>query len=288
MYLFNILSPGTLDEALQLKKEYGEELHILAGGTDLLVHNRNDAAFNERPSLLNLSKVEELNFVRETGDYVEIGPLVTHSELIQNQLIKTHIPALCKAARFIGSPQVRNQGTLGGNIVNASPAADSLPILYARDAEIEVCTFDSRELIPIGEFIKGPGLVDLDPSGIVTKIVVPKLEGYCGDYLSLRQRKAISINVVSLCAEIKLASNQVIEDMRIALGSVSPTVVRCGQTESFLIDNILSNDLIREACALVQEECFPITDIRSNKEYREAMVGTLLQRFLQEYLTQNR
>ena len=281
MYEFDIFSPTTLREALELKEERGESLHPLAGGTDVLVsvyNNRVD--WGTRLNLLNLSGIEELRYLRETNDGVEIGPLVTHCELIESQLVQSHVPALCKAVSCIGSPQVRNQGTIGGNIVHASPAADSLPILYARDAEIEVSTIDGKTLIPISEFIKGPGIVDLDPTGIVTKIVVPKLSGYVGDYLSLRQRNAISINVVSFGGEILVSHEGLIEDVRIALGAVSPTVIRGVKTERLLKNRKLSQELVKEAVGLVQRECVPIDDIRSNKEYREAMVGVLLQRYL--------
>ncbi|TFG37771.1 MAG: xanthine dehydrogenase family protein subunit M [Candidatus Aminicenantes bacterium] len=282
MYEIDIISPKTVGEALELKNERGEVLHPIAGGTDVLVsvyNNRVD--WGSRPSLLNLSRIEELHFIRETSDSVEIGPLVTHREIIENPVIATHVPALSKAVSFIGSPQIRNQGTIGGNIVNASPAADSLPVLYARDAMIEVSTLDGKALLPIREFIKGPGLVDLDPAGIVTKIVVPRLSGYFGDYLSLRQRKAISINVVSLGAEMLVSNDGVIEDVRVAFGAVSPTVVRGVKTEQLLRNRKRSSELVIEAVDLVQSECVPIDDIRSNKMYRGAMAGVLLQKFLQ-------
>ena len=165
--------------------------------------------------------------------------------------------------------------------MHASPAADSLPVLYARNTMIEVSTLDGKALLPISKFIKGPGLVDMDPAGIVTKIVVPKLSGYFGDYLSLRQRKAISINVVSLGAEMLVSNDGVIEDVRVAFGAVSPTVVRGVKTEQLLRNRKRSSELVIEAVDLVQSECVSIDDIRSNKMYRGAMAGVLLQKFLQ-------
>jgi CO/xanthine dehydrogenase FAD-binding subunit len=282
MYILDILSPKTLDEALSLKYDHGKNLQILAGGTDVLVNIRNDDVdWGDKPSLLNLSHIKELHYIRETLEAVEIGPIITHSEIIQNLVIKTHIPSLCKAASFIGSPQIRNQGTIGGNIVNASPAADILPILYARDAEVEVSTYDGKSMILIEDFIKGPSLVDMDPWSIVTKIVIPKLSGYCGDYLSLRQRRAISINVVSIGAETLVSDDGVIEDIRVALGAVSPTVVRGKKTEKLLINKKLSYEIMKKAIQLIRKECLPINDIRSNKTYRQAMTGILLQKLLQ-------
>ena len=281
MFMLDISSPESLDEALELKKNHGNEIQVLAGGTDVLININKGVESVHRSALLNLTKIEELGFVRETTDSIEIGSLVTHSEIIHNQLIQAHIPSLCKAASFIGSPQIRNQGTLVGNVVNASPAADSLPVLYARDALIEVSTVEKKTLVPVNEFIKGPGVVDLDPAGIVTKIVVPKLTGYFGDYLTLRQRKAVSISVVSLGGEILVSRDGVVEDVRIALGAVSPTVVRGVLTEYLLRNRRLSPGLVKEAVRVVQTECVPIDDFRSNKEYRGAMAGVLVQKFLQ-------
>lgn len=281
MYKLDIHSPKTLDEALELKNSHGDMLHPLAGGTDVLVSLRsNRVDWGSKPSLLNLNNIEELHFVKETRDTVEIGPLQTHNELIHNPLIKDHIPTLCKALSYIGSPQIRNQGTIGGNIVHSSPAADSLPVLYMRDTKIEVSTIQKSVLVPIQDFITGPGSVELDPHGIVTKIVVPKHPGYRGDYLTLRQRKAISINVVSVGSEILMSNEGRVEDIRIALGAVSPTVVRGEKTERYLKNKQLSQQIIEVSKELIQEECIPIDDIRSKKRYRSAMTGVLLSRFL--------
>ncbi|MFX0152271.1 MAG: FAD binding domain-containing protein [Candidatus Hodarchaeota archaeon] len=283
MYDFNILSPTTLAEALDLKAEYGEVLHPLAGGTDVLVSIRNDRVdWGEKPSLLNLNKIQELNFIRETSETVEIGPLITHTDLIQNKIIQTYVPALAKAVSYIGSPQIRNRGTVVGNMVHASPAADSLPILYARNTTIRIQTKEENRLVPIEEFIVGPGEVVIPPQGIVTGIVVPKLPNYIGDYLTLRQRQALSCNVVSVGVEMSIAES-VIHDIRIALGAVSPTVVRGRKTEAFLSNKVINVDLINEASPLIQSECIPIDDVRSIKEYRQAMTGVLLTRFLQTY-----
>lgn len=284
MYDFTILSPSSLTEALNLKAEYGETLHPLAGGTDILVSIRNNRVdWGEKPSLLNLNKLKELHFIREKSDTVEIGPLITHRDLAQNQTIQTFVPALAKAVSYIGSPQIRNRGTVVGNMVHASPAADSLPILYSRNSRIEIQTKEETQLVPIEEFIAGPGEVVIPTQAIVTCIVVPKLPNYVGDYLTLRQRQALSCNVVSIGVEM-LKDNTLIQDIRIALGAVSPTVVRGRKTEVLLKNKNLNVDLIKEASQLIQTECTPIDDVRSNKEYRQAMIGVLLARFLRSIL----
>ncbi|MFX0085884.1 MAG: FAD binding domain-containing protein [Candidatus Hodarchaeota archaeon] len=285
MYDFEIFQPRSLIGALELKKKYGADLHPLAGGTDVLVSVKNNRVnWGNKPRLLDLNNLKsELHFINESTKTIEIGSLVTHSEIIGNNLIDNHVPALKKALSLIGSPQIRNRGTLTGNMVHASPAADSLPILYARDAQVEIQTLHSIKKILISDFITGPGLVDLDPTGIVTKIIIPKLPDYTGDYLSLRQRRALSCNVVSVGIEL-LKYENVIEDIRIGLGAVSPTVVRGKKTEELLKRKLLTEELLGEAEILIQTECNPITDVRSNMDYRRAMIGVLLRRFLQKHL----
>jgi CO/xanthine dehydrogenase FAD-binding subunit len=282
MYDVKVHSPNSLEEALYLKNEYKESLTVLAGGTDLLINLQEQEEYEgSKPDLLNISRIKELNFVKENRENIEVGSLVTHDEIVHNRVIQEYIPSLSKAASIIGSPQIRNQGTIGGNIVNASPAADLLPILYARDAEIEIITKEERNQVPIGEFIKGPGSVNLNPTGIVTKIVVPKLSGYRGDYLSLRQRKAVSISKVSLGVEMLVSTDKVIRDIRIALGAVSPTIVRGIRTEKLLRRRKLDPDLIKEACNLIKTECVPIDDIRSNSNYRSEMIAVLFEKVLE-------
>lgn len=286
MYNFNIHSPVSLEEALELKATFGADLHPFAGGTDVLVSIRNNRVdWGEQPSLLNLNKIQALHFVRETFDTIEIGPLMTHSEISNHPLIQSHIPALAKAVSYIGSPQIRNRGTIVGNMCHASPAADSLPILYCRNATIEIQTQDQITTVPIEEFITGPGFIRLNSSGIVTKISVPKLPEYTGDYLTLRQRQALSCNVVSVGVEMLQSSeDKKVKDIRIALGAVSPTVIRGRKTENLLKDKLLTQKLINEAQNLIQTECIPIDDVRSNKNYRKAMTGVLLSRFLAKNL----
>lgn len=284
MYDFNIVRPETLHEALELKKERGENLHPLAGGTDVLVSIRNKSVnWGPKPSLISLNHVRELHFAKETNDAIEIGPLLTHTEIKENKVINKHVPTLCKAVSLIGSPQIRNRGTIAGNVVHASPAADCLPVLYARDSKVEVRTSIQTKLVPIQDFISGPGMVRIDPHGIVTKIVIPKLPGYLGNYLSLRQRRAQSCNVVSVGVEMKIGGGK-IEDIRVALGAVAPTVVRGVKTEFLLRNRKLSPDIIEEAKTLIETECRPIDDVRSNSKYRRAMTGVLLARFLRNNL----
>ncbi|MHA1225676.1 MAG: FAD binding domain-containing protein [Candidatus Hodarchaeales archaeon] len=284
MYTFQIETPKDLKEALELKWKFGAELHSLAGGTDVLVSIRNKRVdWGERPHLLNIRLLKELAFVKESKESIEIGPMMTHADLIRHPLVEKFVPTLSKALSYIGSPQIRNLGTISGNMCHASPAADSLPILYARDSKIEVSTLENKRLVPINEFLTGPGQIEIGAQEIVTKIIIPKLEGYTGDYLTLRQRNALSCNVVSVGIEMK-EHDGTVEDIRIALGAVSQTVVRGTKTESFLRGKKLDKEVVLKACKMLPDECVPIDDVRSNREYRKAMTGVLLKKFLQRFL----
>ena len=282
MYSNEILSPTSLADALTIKDQYGSDIFPLAGGTDVLVMVRNKiGVWGESPPLLNLNGIPDFDFVQETDDGVEIGPLATHTQLLESSIIEKYIPTLKKAISIIGSPQIRNLGTIIGNVCRASPAADTLTTLYARDTQVQIQTVDSLTLVPIHEFITSPGQIRIPKNGLVTKIIIPKLVGYTGDYISLRQRYALSIVVVSIAVEALLSKDKSkIEDIRIALGAVAPTIVRTTRTEELLKSNIFNEELILEAENQIIDECKPISDIRSNKKYRKAMTGVLLGRIL--------
>ena len=282
MYKFQIETPKTLMEALALKNEFKDRIQPLAGGTDVLVMVRNKLGkWGASPRLLNLTQIPELTFINESDEYIEIGPLTTHTQVLESPIIKRYFPAMIKAIAYIGSPQIRNLGTIIGNICRASPAADSLPVLYARDAQIQIQTIKNQKIMPIEEFITGPGQTVLPEDALVTKLIIPKLSNYIGDYTSIRQRDALSIVVVSIAVEAQFnQEKKKLEDIRISLGAVSPTVVRARKTEKLLKAKNLTSDLIMEAKATIKSECIPITDVRSNKDYRQAMTGVLLGRFL--------
>ncbi len=287
MYSNEILSPTSLTEALAIKDQYRGSIHPLAGGTDVLVMVRNKLGiWADAPPLLNLNTIPDLNTIQEMDDCIEIGPLVTHTQLLESPIIEKYIPTLKKAVSIIGSPQIRNLGTIVGNICRASPAADTLATLYARDAQVRIQTINGSDLIPINEFITGPGEIGIPENGLVTNLVIPKLDGYIGDYISLRQRYALSIVVVSIAVEALLTKKKSkINDIRISLGAVAPTIVRATRTEELLISSDFTEDIITEAENLIVEECKPISDIRSNKRYRKAMTGILLGRILKSFLS---
>jgi CO/xanthine dehydrogenase FAD-binding subunit len=284
MYHFEIKSPTSLAEALSMMDMHGKDIEPLAGGTDVLIMVRNNLGkWGNVPMMLNIHSIPEMDFITETNDTIEIGPAVTHTQVLQSPIIKEHIPALIKAIDYVGSPQIRNLGTIIGNIVRGSPAADTLCLFYTREAKVRLQTINSEEDITIRDFLIGPGQTVLPENGLVTKLIIPKLPDYQSDYVSLRQRNALSIVVMSIAVEMQFNEERSqLHDIRIALGAVAPTIVRTHKTEQLLKSKNLTEDLIAEAENLITTECVPITDVRSNKKYRQAMTGVLLGRILRK------
>jgi carbon-monoxide dehydrogenase small subunit/xanthine dehydrogenase small subunit len=265
--------PRSLDEALELLAQRPGELRPLAGGTDALVKAKDGLL--ERASFFDVSGIRELREIEEQAAFVRIGAAVTHSELMSSPLAARYAPALPPACAVIGGPQIRNRGTLGGNLANASPAADTLPALYAADAIVELCSVSERREVPIGELFTGPRQTSLAPDELILAVRVPKQQGLRGAFLRLGQRQAQAISKVSV-AVTAVFEDGVASGVRVALGAVAPTVIRVPEAEQALQRG--GATALDDAVAAVREAVKPIDDLRSSKEYRRAMSGVLLRR----------
>lgn len=286
MYDVTIYTPETLIAALKLKSTFKKDIVPLAGGTDILVGMRNKRPqYSNIYKLLSLAFIEDLRNIYIDENYLHIGATATHSDVISSYQVNTIIPSLAKAVYHLGSPQIRNQATVVGNICNASPAGDAIPTVYTADATITIQSEEQKIDIPIDQFIKGPGKIELDSKSIVTSVNIPIMKGYIGDYVSLRQRESLSCNKVSVASLIKLSEEKVIEDIRIALGAVAPTILRVTDAEQFLLNKSLTEDNIIQAAEISMNYANAIDDLRSTKEYRKAMVNVLTQRILKNFLS---
>ncbi|MHA1912074.1 MAG: FAD binding domain-containing protein, partial [Candidatus Kariarchaeaceae archaeon] len=275
------LTPKSLQEALELKAKYLNDIKILAGGTDVFVHLRNEFAHYEY--LLNILNLEELNKIFEKDNNIFIGSSAKTSQIVNSPLIQEKCNILFQGAKVIGSPQIRNQSTLLGNVCNASPAGDSIPPLYVRNAIVHLKSITQERTIPIEELFVGPGQTTIQPDELVIGLDIPKKTNPVGIYLSLRQRNSLSINKVSVALEGEKVEGQII-NLRIALGSVTPTVVYAEKAEAYLKEHGLNLQTINQAAILTKEAAVPINDIRSSKEYRHEMVEVLTRRGLTEIL----
>ena len=276
-----IFTPKYLEEALELLAEKHPP-QPLAGGTDLLVIRKDEP---ERfSSLMVLEKLQELSGIHKDNGRIRIGSFTTHADIEHSPVLKEYASVLSSAASEIGSVQIRNRGTIGGNIINASPAGDLIPPLIALDAVFELHSSKAKREVPAREFFLGPGKSVREPKELLIAIhfTVPEARER-GVFLKLGPRKAQAISKVMLAAQ-GLVHHEAIEWIRIAIGAVAPTVIRAPQTEALLQGTKLSPELIEEAKETVRREVSPITDIRSTEEYRHEVAGVLLQRALESIL----
>jgi xanthine dehydrogenase small subunit len=273
-------SPTTLAETYGLLSER-RALKIIAGGTDLMVLM--NAHVLDASEFLDIWRVDELRGIEDQGDALRIGSLTTYTQLIKSELIQQHAPALVAASRTIGAIQIQNRGTIGGNVVNASPAGDSLPVLAACDADVELGSTRGTRRVPFNHFYTGYRRTVLEPDELVLSVSLPKLKESEVDFfwkVGTRRAQAISKTVMAVRARI---DNSTIDSISIAIGSVAPTVVRAHQTERLLTSSLVDDALINEARQTIAREITPITDLRSTEHYRRVVTGNVLVKFLRQF-----
>ncbi len=251
---------------------------ILSGGTDLLVKIRNGML---APTLLvDVSRVATLRGIHRSEGALEIGAAATESAILADPDVRAALPLLVSALASLGSAQIRNRGTLGGNLVNASPAADSAVPLLLHDASLDLVGPDGERTVPVESFLLGPGKTDLRPGEFVRTVRIPIPEpGLRPFYHKVGKRKALTIAIASIGALVRVADGRVAE-ARIAAGSVAPTPLRLRTVETSLSGVDLSEAAIDEARRLAIDAVSPIDDIRATAAYRQHVVGDLVARAL--------
>lgn len=274
--------PSTLLDTLRILDE--KDVIIYAGGTDLMVRNKNLASllphFNK--DLLYVGELKELKEIRTSDSKIEIGAACTYSDLLKEK----EVPEILKESiRQIASPAIRNKGTLGGNICNASPAGDTLPILYALDAKLKVTSLNISREINIEDFILGPREITLKKEEILESIIIPKSNLNRSYYKKVGARKASAISKLSFVALAHI-ENEKINDIRIALGAVGRTVIRSKEIENIIVGtdskDIKSKiEIIKKAYS---EKITPISDQRSTAIYRKTVALRLIEYFLNSKL----
>jgi carbon-monoxide dehydrogenase small subunit/xanthine dehydrogenase small subunit len=265
--------PRSLEEALEILAQRAGQAVPMAGGTDVLVMAKDGSP--GRDALFDLTGVPELRGIEERGGDLWVGALSTHSEMIESSLVKRHAPALGQACAVIGGPQIRNRGTLGGNLANASPAADCVPPLYASDAVVELVSISERRDVRIEEFFTGRRETVLAPDELIAGVRIPRREGLRSAFLRLGQRQAQAISKVSVAVAITFKDGRP-DWARVAFGAVGPTVIRARAAEKELLRG--GPEGLRAACAAAREAVKPIDDLRSTRDYRREMSAVLLER----------
>ena len=264
----------TLEEAWGAAARYPEEARYLAGGTDLFVQLKKGDI--RTPLLISLKGVRHLNGLTVVGDSVHIGPLTTVGDVIRSEALKKKSPLLALAAVRLGSQQVRNMATIGGNLCNASPAGDLSTALLCLDAEVKIEGPEGARSERLVDFFKGPGQTSLKSSEIMTGILVLSTDkNWLWSYQKLGSRRAMEIGTVNVALGLNLEQG-VCREVRIALGSVAPTPIRAGKAEKRMEGKRFSPELIEEVAELSAQESDPIDDLRASRAYRREMVSNLV------------
>lgn len=275
-----IYNPTSISQAIDLLQEHRNEIRLLAGGTDFVVKYKEGSL--DGKAVCNIHGINELRCITESNNYLIIGPLTTHEEIVESSLVNQYAPLLAEACATVGSPQIRNRGTLGGNIGTASPAGDALPPLVVLGAELKIVSAESEKIVSMRDFFSGPGKTILKPNEMITEIIVPKMKaGEKGFYTKLGTRNSLAISIVGVAAKVKVHEN-VIEKMEVALGSVGPTVIYKRMQD--LEGQTLTTKALWDKVQMIKNEISPITDLRATADYRKEMSAALLFQGLNKFV----
>jgi len=301
MKRFNYLKPQTLDEALALLNQYGDRARLIAGGTDVIVMIKQKKMAPE--VLISLRGISGLDRIEYDGD-LKIGPLVTHRAIEKSELIRKQFSALTDAADVLGSIQIRNVATIGGNICTAAPSADTAPPLLALGAQVKLKTAKAERVLPIEQFFTGPGETILQKGEILSEIIIPKPLPHTGSaYWKHQRRGALDLPILGVavllsldkatvsCSDILCTTSPIstvlhslegdevfCKEVRIALGVAAPTPMRATKAENLLRGKKISDELLEEAAETASKEAQPRDSIRGEAWYRRDMIRVLVKR----------
>jgi len=275
------LAPHTVSEALQFLGKWKGKATLIAGGTNVIPDVRMMAV--EGRALIDLSRVKNLSYIKEEKKTIRIGALTTMSELVASPVLQKHASLLHDAVWKIGNPLVRNRATIAGNLLDASPAADSAVPLLVLEAKVVVEKHKAKAReIPMERFFAGPSKTVLKRDELVREIVFPKPAPAARmAYSKFGLRNAMAISVVSVGVFLEIAKEKCTR-ARIGLGAVAPTPIRAYGVEEMLAGQFITEELIYRCCQMVQDEIHPITDVRASLEYRRSMTSVLLGRLLRQ------
>jgi carbon-monoxide dehydrogenase medium subunit len=277
------LVPTSLEEALAMLKERQGQARVIAGGTDLIIQLKKKEVTAR--CLVDVTNLGELRGIELEDGFIRVGACVTHQELASSSLIRERAAALAEGALQLGSPQIRNMGTVGGNIVNAQPAADTVVPLMALEAEVEVATATGARWDPLGGLCVGPGQCTVDSTTeILTAVRFRPLGPNQGSaFERLAKRKALALPILNAAAVVTLNDGgDAFQEVRLAVGPIGPTPSRAFQAEETLRGAAVEAQAVAEAMELAAQEAQPRSNpLRGSREYRQEMVKVLLRRSIE-------
>lgn len=272
------INANKIEDVLEALAAYGARSRIVAGATDIML----ELGRGVRPgvdALVDVTRIPDLDgIVLDEDGFIHMGPLVTHNHCVASKLIREHGFPLAQAAWSVGAPQIRNRGTVSGNLITASPANDTITPMMALGAKVTLRSTQGERVIPLKEFYRGVRQTVMEPDEMMVDLSFPALgENQKGVFLKLGLRQAQAIAVVNVCIILSFAEGM-IEKAAITLGSVAPTIVHAQAAENYLAGKILTESTLLEAAKLVQDAAKPIDDIRGSSVYRREMVKVLAER----------
>ncbi len=272
-------TPTSVEETLRLLAEYGDRACIIAGGTDLLVEWQRNAGRD--CVLFDVTRIPQLDLIRADDEgQIHLGAALTHNQAASAEILREKAWPLALACSQVGTPQVRNRGTVTGNLVTASPANDTITALWALDARLTLRSVRGRRVLSFPDFYAGVRRTAVAPDEMVTDIAFPALGAHQrGIFLKAGLRRANAIALVN-AAVVLTMNGSTVSAARIALGSVAPTIIRAPEAEQALLGKVLSDEGIAEAADLAAQVAAPISDVRSGAEYRRAAARVLVHRAL--------
>jgi carbon-monoxide dehydrogenase medium subunit len=275
---FEYYTPDSVEEACQLLSKFGPKAIAIAGGTDIVVKMKKEVLAPEiLVAIGHLPQLKKIEYVPGKG--VVIGAGVTHNEVQNSKILQEKYLSVSEAAHQMANNQVRNLGTIGGNISNAVPSADMPPILIALDTTVKIVGAKGERTLPLEDVFKGPNQTVLDHDELITEFVIPDGSFTGSTYIKFGLRASGALAVVGVAASVQMEGD-IIKDTRIVLGAVSPVPVRAKEAENFLKGKQASEELFEEAGVIASGECRPISDIRASAEYRRDMVRVFTRRAL--------
>jgi len=276
----------SVDESLQLLAKYGNRARIVAGATDLILEIERGVRKGIEV-LIDITRIPNLDRITlDENNIIHLGPLVTHNHCVSSKIIVEQAILLAQAAWLVGAPQIRNRGTVAGNLITASPANDTITPLMALDAAVKLVSVKGERTVPLNSFYTGVRKTMMEPDEMLADIFFPAMQtGEQGIFLKLGLRQAQAISLVNVAIRLSLDGGK-ISEAAITLGAVAPTIVHARKAEIYLIGKELTEDTIEETAQLTMEAATPIDDVRGSAAYRRAMVSVLTSRGLRSFLSE--
>ena len=285
MALPTYLSPKSVEEAISLFSKYGDKAKVISGGTDLLVQMKHNNLLPDY--LISVSNIRDLDYIKyDQAEGLKIGALTTIGVIANSELIKGKFSVLAQGAGLLGTPAIKNQGTIGGNLCNAAPSADIAPPLIVLGAMAKFVGADGERIIPVEDFFAGPGVTIMKHHQLLLEIQIPNPRLHSGGaYIKQTRGRGPDLAIVGVAAFVVM-DRETIGDVKIALGAVAPTPVRAKKAEGILRGKKLDDKLLEESSQAASSESKPIDDVRSSADYRRRLVGVLTKRAVLQAIQQ--